>query len=109
MRGILPDRTEKQDAVEDMLTLRYGKARKCPVAWIKWLTDNEYDQYSYCLDHLQYRRKNGKRAITARPYTLGIEDLEALVSLAKSKNLTLIIEGCSNYNDCSMLVILSEK
>jgi hypothetical protein len=93
-------------SIDDYLTRTYGKVRPSVSVGLRWLTGlSGYDSH---LDHPEYRIKDGRKTIVARPYGLNLDQVERLVELAKAKNLRLLITSPSNYNLDTVLVILTE-
>ena len=67
------------ETIEYDLTNRYGKAKERIDAGLRWLFGNP--SIPTYMDHPEYRVKDGKRTMDARPYGLSLEDIEALVKV----------------------------
>lgn len=92
--------------IDAYLERTYGKVRPRVTTGLRWLTGEPF--ILPCLDHPEYRIKDGKKTITARPYGLSLDQIEKLVALARGKNLRLRIDAPSNYNLDTVLVVLTE-
>lgn len=94
--------------VEKELTEQYGKPRKNVNVGLRWLTGKT--DIPDCLDHPQYRLKDGKRTLTGAPYHLYQEIKEEAHALAKKKGIQVLFrEPPSNYSSATYLVILTEQ
>jgi len=113
--GFMQIKQHEQDAregtlyqhIDEYLEQRYGKVRPNVTPGLKWLTG--LDGFPSYLDHAEYRIKDGKKTMIARPYGLYLEQIEKLVELARGKNLCLTITSPSNYNLDTVLVILTQQ
>ena len=95
-----------EELTEARLTKTYGKAHENVTPGLKWLFGTS--SYPYYFDHPEYRMKDGKKTMIARPYGIELEGLQELVNLAYKKQLELSIDTPSNYNYKTLLVILTE-
>lgn len=94
--------------IEKELTEQYGAPRENSGPGLRWLTGDGH--IPNCLDHPDYRLKDGKRTFTGAPYDLAEETKAEAYALAEKKGLQVIFkEPPSNYNDTTYLVILTEQ
>lgn len=100
---------ELKNIAESRLTKWYGNPRDNVTPGLHWLLGRDALGFPWYLDHPEYRIKDGKKTITARPYGLGLEDMSSLVDLARKKGLYLYIQAPSNYNTGTVVVVLTER